>query len=175
MPEVFISFETGTALDLAEHVKRTLEFNKISAFMYRTDLLTGDEDGQKIINNAIKGCKYFITLITSYNLGKAKEEIKLAQQLKKTILAYKLKNLPIKRRELTKIIPELKDSPWIGDDFETKEDLARSILCDLGRRDPTMLERMLEKKELSRTRPLSEDEYGESDMLVMRKKRLLRW
>ena len=165
MSEVFISFETGTALDLAEHVKRILEFNKISSFMYRGDILTGDENGQKIINDAIKECKYFIVLITSYNLGKVKEEIKLARQLKKTLMAYKLKKLSVKRRELTKIIPELNDSPWIGDDFETKDELIRNIICDLGKRDPNMLERMLEKKELSGTRPLSEDEYGESDIL----------
>ena len=162
MHDVFISFETGTAEDLAEHVQRVLDNNKISAFMYRTDICPGDEDALKIINNAIKECKYFIVLITAYNLGKAKEEIKLARQLKKTVLAYKFKDSPIKREEITKISPEL-NRLWIGVDFTCKEELARNIIGDLGRKDPDMLEKMLEKKELSGTRPLSEDECGESD------------
>ena len=153
MHEVFISFETGTAGDLAEHVQRVLDNNNISAFMYSTDICPGDEDALKIIINAIKECKYFIVLITAYNLGKAKEEIKLARQLKKTVLAYKFKDSQIKQEEITKIIPEL-NSLWTGEDFTCKEELARKVLGDLGRNDPDMLEKMLEKKELDEPRNL---------------------
>jgi len=125
--EVFICYETQTGLDYAIKVKEALKKTNLPSFVAFEDIEKG-EKWKGAIDDAIKGCKYFIVIITTLALvsEEVKREIRLAgslPSLQGNIIPCKEKGI---NREWLSQVPEISDFQQI--DFDSKEELVRNIL-----------------------------------------------
>ena len=118
---IFICYETTTGLSYAKHLREALSRMKnMSAFVAEEDIKKG-EPPQEIIDETIKGCNYFLVIITypALNSEEVEREITLAQSLNKVIMPCKEKNVD---RSWFSELPVISKLQQI--DFENKEELA---------------------------------------------------
>ena len=130
--DVFVSYEEKTGLDFAVHLKETLKKKGVRAYVAQEN---AREDWRSSIDNAIKGCKHFVVIITELACSstEVKREIELAQSLGKDIIPCKHEDTP---RSLTSKLSFLDRIQQL--DFDTKEDLARGVLIKI--REPRIRE-----------------------------------
>jgi|LGVF01.1.fsa_nt_gb hypothetical protein len=133
--KVFICYETTTGLDYAKHLKEALEKTDRSAFVAKEDIKKGEE-GQKVIDEAIGACKYFVVIVTLLALDfsrEVKREIVLADSLphlKRNIISCKEKSVDMSELYKLARISELQQI-----DFESKEELARKVITEIHGRE----------------------------------------
>jgi hypothetical protein len=132
--KVFICYETTTGLDYAKHLKEALEKNDRLAFVAEEDIKKGEE-GQKVIDETIRTCKYFIVIVTLLALDsrEVKREIVLADSLphlKRNIISCKEKSVDMSELYKLARISKLQQI-----DFESKEELARKVITEIHGRE----------------------------------------
>ncbi|MCK9151545.1 toll/interleukin-1 receptor domain-containing protein [Methanobacterium alcaliphilum] len=91
--DVFISYETDSGKDYAEHLKHALEKSKIhkfNVFVAHVNLSSGN-DWRKEIDDALEKSVFFIVIITSLTIesDEVKNECKRALELNKRIISLK--------------------------------------------------------------------------------------
>ena len=125
MIKVFISYETTTGLQIAKHLKKSLEELGLHAFVADEDIKIGN-DWKKRIENAIKDCKYFVLVLTNLALGSIQVQIEVtrAVELKKQIILCRKSNVDVRGIEMA--FPILSSLQRIN--FENEYDLADKVI-----------------------------------------------
>jgi hypothetical protein len=122
---IFVCYETTTGLSYANHLREALSrMENMSAFVAEEDIKKG-EPQQEIIDETIKGCNYFLVIITypALNSEEVEREITLVQSLNKVIMPCKEKNVD---RSWLSELPVISKLQQI--DFENKEELANKVI-----------------------------------------------
>ena len=129
--EVFICYETTTGLGYAKHLKEALGKMDRSAFVANEDIKKG-EAGQKVIDEAIKECEYFIVIITfpALRSEEVKREINLAQSFDRTIIPCKEKEVYASWLSKLPIISGLQRI-----EFKNEEELANRVISEILKRE----------------------------------------
>jgi uncharacterized protein YjbI with pentapeptide repeats len=130
--QVFICYETTTGKEFASHLKEALDRVRIDSFVADEDIPKG-ADWRTIIDNAIKGCKYFVLIITiqACYSDEVKREIKLANEFHKLVLPCKFGGVI---RTLTSRLPVVgKEVQQI--DFTSAADLANKVTQEIFNRE----------------------------------------
>ena len=157
--EVFICYETETALDYATHIKKTLEKIGISSFVAAVDIEKGGK-WQEVIDDVVKSCKYFIVIITG--LAHASIEVIREIRLAGSLPSLQGNIIPCKEMgingELLSQVPEISGLQLI--DFDSKEELARNVLKAIAKKED--LETLITFK--------SKEELGRNLILEMTKR-----
>jgi len=129
--EVFICYETTTGLGYAKNLKEALGKMDRSAFVANEDIKKG-EAGQKVIDETIKECEYFIAIITFPALGseEVKREINLAQSFDRTIIPCKEKEVYASWLSKLPIISGLQRI-----EFKNEDELANRVISEILKRE----------------------------------------
>ena len=131
---VFIAYDDATGLDLAEHLKLTLEKRNISSFVAAKDIAGYTKLNQgwrDKINHVIESCNTFITILSSIRLSpEVKRETMLAFERNKSdaklsIIIAHLKGTSRTDQEL--LSAGLDSSAYQQVEYSTKHELARQI------------------------------------------------
>ena len=123
--EVFICYETTTALDLARNLKKSLERCGIEAFVADIDIKKG-VTWEHLRNEVLKECKHFVAIITNAALtsNEIEKEINYAINANKNIVPCVEDGVLI---ELLKMkFPKLLDYQGVIG-FKTTEELNRRV------------------------------------------------
>jgi 5,10-methylene-tetrahydrofolate dehydrogenase/methenyl tetrahydrofolate cyclohydrolase len=127
----FICYETTTGLGYAKNLRDALTRMHMSAFVAKEDIKKGEQP-QEIIDEAIKGCEYFLVIITypAINSEDVKREVTLADSLNKVIIPCKEKNVDRSWLSELPVISELQQI-----DFENREELANDVISEIKERE----------------------------------------
>lgn len=125
---VSVCYETTTGKEFATHLKEALSRIRIDSFVADKDVPKG-ANWRATIDNAIKGCKYFVLIITipACYSDEVKREIKLANDFHKLVLPCKLEGVD---RALTSRLPLVgEEAQQI--DFTSADDLANKVIQEI--------------------------------------------